>query len=45
MRALLPLALLGLAACPADYNPHQLWLAPAGSEAEVRLADSEPDPF
>ena len=41
------LALLGLAACPADdaANPERLWLALDGSELQVRLIDYEPPPF
>jgi len=42
---LAPLALVVLAGCPTDGNPHQLWLAPNGSEASVKLVDHEPDPF
>ena len=33
-----------LAACPAE-DRLVLWLAPAGSEVEVRLSPVEPDPF
>ena len=42
---LAPLALIVFAGCPSDGNPHQLWLAPNGSEASVKLVDHEPDPF
>ncbi|HVK85081.1 MAG TPA: hypothetical protein VM513_13285 [Kofleriaceae bacterium] len=47
MRSLAALALLGLAACPADdaANPERLWLALDGSELQVRLIDYEPPPF
>ena len=32
-----------LAGCP--QNPHQLWIAENGSEAKLKLSDSEPNPF
>jgi hypothetical protein len=43
-RHTLPLLAL-LAGCPPSGNPHQLWLAPGDSQAQVKLADSEPPPF
>lgn len=45
MRPLVLVALVSLAACANDGNPHQLWLAPNGTEAAVKLVDHEPDPF
>jgi hypothetical protein len=41
----LPFALVLLAGCPADDDAHQLWIAPNGSEASLKLVDHEPDPF
>ena len=46
-----PALLAVLAACPGDdgppdnLNPPVLWLALDGSETEVKLAGSEPEPF
>ena len=42
-----PLLLLALAGCPddGDKNPPTLWLAPKGSETQLRLVDKEPDPY
>lgn len=47
MRAALALACLAtLAACPSDpSNPSVLYLAPDGSELEVRLQAEEPEPY
>jgi hypothetical protein len=47
MRAPLAFASLFLfAACPADpSNPSVLYLAPDGSELEVKLQVEEPEPF
>lgn len=47
----LALALLALAACPADDapppagNPDKAWLGLDGSEVQVRLVPVEPAPF
>ena len=42
-----PLLLLVLAGCPddGDKNAPTLWLAPNGSETQLRLVESEPPPF
>jgi hypothetical protein len=36
---------LALAGCPADGNPHVVWLAPDMNETHVKLIDHEPPPF
>jgi hypothetical protein len=45
MKHLSPLCVVFLAACPGPTNPHELWIAPNGAEAELKLVDQEPDPF
>ncbi len=46
MRAVAFAALAFLTACPSEPgNPDVLYLAPDGSELEVRLQASEPEPF
>lgn len=47
MRGLLALSFIAtLAGCPADpENPTVLYLAPDGSELQVKLQPEEPEPF
>ncbi len=46
LRALAAAAIALLTACPSDPgNPGVLYLAPDGSELEVKLQAEEPEPF
>lgn len=46
MRAIAFAAIAFLTACPSDPgNPSVLYLAPDGSELEVKLQVEEPEPF
>ncbi|MCX5744118.1 MAG: hypothetical protein NT062_16640 [Proteobacteria bacterium] len=43
--SLLVLALSGCDDAPPAGNPRTLWIAPDGSETQVKLVDTEPAPF
>jgi hypothetical protein len=38
-------AVLALLCAGCPQNPHQLWIAQNGSESQLKLDDSEPNPF
>ncbi len=40
-----PLFLLAVAAGCQPHNPTQVWIDMDGSEANLKLSDSEPEPF